>query len=158
MKSILEFKKEMVKVPVPSEGWENFFKKVTNYLKETWEIDVEAVEINSDISFMEENFEEKFLIEFIKSALNIPNNPIWKNIINITSQSKVSFVHNGSVTINTYFLNIEDKVDVVKRLSGIWVYENKELIDEFMDVNNETYRRLAEIRRELFPIDLINYE
>lgn len=155
MKSIIEIKQEMIKVPVPEKEWEKLFKDICKLLEEEG-IDIESVNVcNFDFNdIMKEDFESKFIISFIKHALKINNSPLWENIISLKETKDTIQGHNDKVIKYTYNFIIEDKNDIIDSLSGKWVYLHRDLIDEFMDVNNSNFSILYKIRRELFPFSI----
>lgn len=159
MKNLLEHKRNSIIVSKPDPEWERVFVKI-NELLIGWGIDPDNIDTSgfSCPSLDLCNFEPKFLEFYIKRAFGIPlDNPLWRDIIKVEVMNEEPRSYHGSgasTTITTYGFVVKDKNDVLKEITGNWIYANISEVTDFMDVyKNETYMRLVEIRR-LFPITI----
>lgn len=157
MKSLLERKRESIQLVKPSVDWENLYIGISKLL-ESWGIDPDSVDTSGFINQTSGliDFEPKFIELYIKKALGIPqDNPLWRDILRVELLNEEPKSYHGSAastTISTWGLVIRDKNEILKNISGNWVYNNISEVSDFMDVyKNTIYMRLVEIRR-LFPI------
>lgn len=150
MKTLLEIKKELIK-PVDS-FWEDLYKKLYDKLIVGWKYSEKEIDL-SNLSESDKDFEKSYLELWISSVLNLPKNKLWENIFKITSESYGMSYHgsgNDNTGITIDFL-LNSKEDQLKKIPGVWIYNNYDEVTQFMG-NNSLYNRLSNIKTELFPM------
>lgn len=159
MKSLLEFKKESIKITSPKKEWEDLYKVLIEKFIE-WNIEDRVstfeFEWNSKFGIIDDKFEPIFIKKLIIHVLDIPDIPIWDNIFTIKSNSYTQSYH-GSLSnsiVTEYWMDLKSKDDALKSLNSEWVFNNYSSVSDFMNQYNKLYIRLFDIAR-LFPIKVI---
>lgn len=137
--------------PIPktidTEYFEDILRKITNIFGKKLEDVLETFTINPEKDM------DDHLLEFtIKSCL--PRNPLYQG-------SLVRVLHSnsfgkGSVENKTYRIFISSQKDNLKVQDSIWVWENKDLVDKFMAVDNPYYRKLKMVET-IFPFEIMYF-
>lgn len=156
-KSIFDFKRDLVGIKKPENEMEELFKDICELVK-TWGVDPDSIKI-SKVYEDQLEFEKYFLEDFIKTSLGLPENILWKNLISVDIVKKVIDgpykVMGESISIT---FNIRTRKEILKNISGDWVYDNIEEVKDFMNIDNPFFIKLYEVNR-LFPRLIIkNYD
>lgn len=145
MKSLLEYKKELIKVKEPGKEIEESFNNLNN-LFNSWKININDIKIPSlDYNPNDDEFDLVFIKEYIKKALQIPErDPLWDNIFTIKKDKEITCYGKEIINIR---MEVIPRIDKLKEVPGIWVYNNYNSVDFFMKKDNEIYSRLLEIKK-----------
>lgn len=137
--------------PIPrtidTEYFEDILRKITNIFGKNLE------DVLEDFSLNPEKDTDDHLLEFtIKACL--PKNPLYqKSLIKVTHSSSYG---RGSMEDKTYRVFISTQRDNLRIQDSIWVWENKELVDKFMAIDNPYYRKLKMVET-IFPFEVMSF-
>ena len=97
----------------------------------------------------EKNIDDHLIEWTIKSCL--PKNLLYqKNLITVTHSNNFS---RGSYVEKTYRMYVLSQKDNLRKQDPIWVWENKDLVDKFMAIDNPYYRKIKMVE-SIFPLDI----
>lgn len=137
--------------PIPkeieTEYFEEILRKITNIFGKKLEDVLENFTLNPEYET------DDYLLEFtIKSCL--PKNPLYQgSLVKVTHSSSYG---RGTVRDKTYRVFISTQRDNLRVQDSVWVWENKDLIDKFMAIDNPYYRKLKMVET-IFPFEIMYY-
>ncbi len=137
--------------PIPreidTEYFEEILRKITNIFGKKLEDVLENFTLNPEYET------DDYLLEFtVKSCL--PKNPLYQgSLIKVTHSSSYS---RGSIGDKTYRIFISTQKDNLRIQDSVWVWENKDLVDKFMAIDNPYYRKLKMVET-IFPFEIMYY-
>lgn len=137
--------------PIPkeidTEYFEEILRKITNIFGKKLEDILENFTLNSEYET------DDYLLEFtIKSCL--PKNPLYQgSLVKVTHSSSYG---RGTVRDKTYRVFISTQKDNLRIQDSVWVWENKDLVDKFMAIDNPYYRKLKMVET-IFPFEIMYY-
>lgn len=153
MKDLLEYKIESL-IEQPSECWKDIFSKVLNKFVEFGVSDRAEKFSQRYLKFNKFNnfnrFEADFITALIYYALDLQTSQLWNNIFEITKED-LGEDHYGNGHSIMWEFRLKSKEDQLKDINGTWVYVNYDKVDEFLKLDNKTYKQLQELSK-LFPI------
>lgn len=134
--------------PIPkaidTEHFEDMLKKITNIFGKKLEDVLEGFTIKPEYKV------DDYLLEHtIKSCL--PKNPLYQgSLVRVTHSSSYS---RGSLEDKTYRVFISTQKENLRDQDPVWVWENKDLVDKFMAIDNPYYRKLKMVET-IFPFQI----
>lgn len=137
--------------PIPkaidTEHFEDILRKITNVFGKNLEDILESFTLNPGKDT------DDHLLEFtIKACL--PKNPLYQgSLVRVTHSSGFG---GGSIGDKTYRVFISTQKDNLRIQDSIWVWENKDLVDKFMAIDNPYYRKLKMVET-IFPFEVIYF-
>ena len=137
--------------PIPkaidTEHFEDILRKITNVFGKNLEDILESFTLNPGKDT------DDHLLEFtIKACL--PKNPLYQgSLVRVTQSSSYG---GGSIEDKTYRVFISTQKDNLRIQDSIWVWENKDLVDKFMAIDNPYYRKLKMVET-IFPFEVIYF-
>ena len=139
--------------PIPKVINTEYFEDILRQITTIFGKDLE--DILKNFSLNPERETDDYLLEFtIKSCL--PKNPLYQgSLVRITHSN--SYCGVGSLGDRFYRLFISTKKENLKVQDPIWVWENKDLVDKFMEVDNPYYEKLKMVER-IFPLEITFFE
>lgn len=136
--------------PIPEfmacEHYETCLKKIAGVFGKSLEDILE----NFSLSANKNNIDiDTFLIGWVIREC-LPKNSLYQRDLVMVSQ------HHGSYhyTEKSYRVHILSQKENLKRQDPMWVWENKELVDKFMAIDNPYYKKLKTVEA-LFPIEIL---
>lgn len=139
--------------PIPAsintEIFEDTLKKITSIFGKNLE------EVLSGFSLKNQKGDlSDYLIEWtIKACL--PKNSLYQGSLIVVNHSNDLF--RGSYTEKTFRVFVQSQRDNLRQQDPVWVWENKELVDKFMALDNPYYRKLKTVEA-LFPLEISYFE
>ena len=137
--------------PIPrvidTEYFEDILRKITGVFGKNLEDVLETFTLNS------EKDTDDHLLEFtIKACL--PKNPLYQgSLVRVTHSSSFG---RGSIEDKTYRVFISTQKDNLRIQDSVWVWENKDLVDKFMAIDNPYYRKLKMVET-IFPFEIMSF-
>ena len=137
--------------PIPkaidTEHFEDILRKITNIFGKKLEDILEGFRLNPEFET------DDYLLEFtIKACL--PKNPLYqRSLVRVTHSSSYG---RGSIDDKTYRVFISTQKDNLRVQDSVWVWENKDLVDKFMAIDNPYYRKLKMVET-IFPFQIIYF-
>ena len=137
--------------PIPkvidTEYFEDILRKITGIFGKNLEDILETFTLNS------EKDTDDHLLEFtIKACL--PKNPLYQgSLVRVTHSSSYG---RGSIEDKTYRVFISTQKDNLRIQDSVWVWENKDLVDKFMAIDNPYYRKLKMVET-IFPFEIMSF-
>lgn len=137
--------------PIPrvidTEHFEDILRKITSVFGKNLEDVLETFTLNS------EKDTDDHLLEFtIKACL--PKNPLYQgSLVRVTHSSSFG---RGSIEDKTYRVFISTQKDNLRIQDSVWVWENKDLVDKFMAIDNPYYRKLKMVET-IFPFEIMSF-
>lgn len=137
--------------PIPrvidTEYFEDILRKITSVFGKNLEDVLETFTLNS------EKDTDDHLLEFtIKACL--PKNPLYQgSLVRVTHSSSFG---RGSIEDKTYRVFISTQKDNLRIQDSVWVWENKDLVDKFMAIDNPYYRKLKMVET-IFPFEIMSF-
>lgn len=137
--------------PIPkaidTEHFEDILRKITNIFGKKLEDILEGFRLNPEFET------DDYLLEFtIKACL--PKNPLYqRSLVRVTHSSSYG---RGSIDDKTYRVFISTQKDNLRIQDSVWVWENKDLVDKFMAIDNPYYRKLKMVET-IFPFQIIYF-
>ena len=134
--------------PIPkaidTEQFEDTLRKITNVFGKKLEDILEDFRLNPEFET------DDYLLEFtIKACL--PKNPLYQgSLVRVTHSSSYG---RGSIDDKTYRVFISTQKDNLRIQDSVWVWENKDLVDKFMAIDNPYYRKLKMVET-IFPFQI----
>ena len=138
--------------PIPkvidTEYFEDILRKITGIFGKNLEDILETFTLNS------EKDTDDHLLEFtIKACL--PKNPLYQgSLVRVTHSSSYG---RGSIEDKTYRVFISTQKDNLRIQDSVWVWENKDLVDKFMAIDNPYYRKLKMVET-IFPFEIMSFQ
>ena len=80
----------------------------------------------------------------------LPKNPLYQKELFIVT-ADLNPIHYKE---KTYRIYVKSQRDNLRAQDTVWVWENKDTVDKFMEEDNPIYRKLKEIE-SLFPLNII---
>lgn len=136
--------------PIPEfmavEHYEASLKKIVSVFGKS----LEDIMKNFSLSANKSNLDiDTFLIGWVIREC-LPKNNLYQGELVAISQYHSSYRY----AEKTYRIHILSQKENLKRQDSIWVWENKDLVDKFMAIDNPYYKKLKSIEA-LFPLEII---
>lgn len=144
------------KNPIPEEMNTEYFEETLKTILGIFGKSLEDTMSKFSLSTLEKSDNkslDSFLLEWaIKECL--PKNPLYQNdLVIVSCYERYS---KGSTHEKTYRIFLLSQKDNLRKQDPIWIWENKDLVDKFMALDNPYYRKLKMVEA-LFPLEIFVY-